>query len=148
MRNLIDSVMRTHHEYSQALRDGAALLRKMGSFTWEGNGPLFEFYECPASWVPKDGFGTCKKLFGPFLVGVNPPVRDGSWSIAGSIPVVTYQPPMFLMVGPPLWWLYDGVKESPIGERVPKEYQGLELLDVLSAYLVEERIMHGSTPFS
>ena len=115
---------------------------------WDGNGPLFEFYECPASWVPKDGFGTCKKLFGPFLVGVNPPVRDGSWSIAGSIPVVTYQPPMFLMVGPPLWWLYDGVKESPIGERVPKEYQGLELLDVLSAYLVEERIMHGSTPFS
>ena len=84
---------------------------------WEGNGPLVEFYECPTDGAPKDGLAIGKKLFGPILVGVNPPVRDGSWAIVGKIPIGQYRPPLFLMMGAPLWWVYDGAKERPIGER-------------------------------
>lgn len=115
---------------------------------WEKNGPLVEFYECPFGWTSEAGLSGCRKLFGPVLVGINPPVREGRWSIIGFIPITGYEPPLFLMMGPPLWWVYDGSNERPVGGRLPKEYHELELLEVFSYQLIEERIRDGSTPFS
>src|SRR5476649_2697041 len=69
---------------------------------WERRGALVQFYECPSSWNTQDGFANSKKLFGPNWVGVNPPVREGRWTIIGCIPIADYKPPSFLMKGPPL----------------------------------------------
>lgn len=115
---------------------------------WAGNGPLVVFYKCPIDWSPTEGFVTSQKLFGPNLVGIHPPIREGRWKVVGHIPILDYDPPLFLMRGPRIWWIYDGVKEKPIGERVPEEYQHLELLVGFPADLIEQGILEGTTSFS
>ena len=118
---------------------------------WKLNGPLVEFYECPLSWVVNHGFSDCKKLFGPIIVLLKQPVREGKWEIIGSIPVEVFNLPKFLMMGrgyEPIWWVCEGSREEPLGVVVPDEYKSLERYYVYTYEQVEQRLLDGTTPYS
>ncbi len=116
-------------------------------------GPFVTVYEGPEDQRAGSLEGY-EKLFGPIGCGVYPPVRLGTWTVVGHVEPTETRLPMFLMMGvgrppdiPPVWWLFDGVRERPLGRDVPDDLKDMELLGVLSWELVEDRIRAGINEF-
>ena len=115
--------------------------------------PIVQLCRCPAGWVIENGLGACETLFGAVMVGANPPVRSGRWSILGRIDPGPVRLPLFLSGGPlkgapdGKWWLSDGRKDKLLGNIVPTRYRHLEWGCVWPVDLIEERIETGVNPF-
>ena len=117
-------------------------------------GPFITVYRGVASneFESMEGY---EYVLGPVLCGVNPPVRSGDWIKVGHTnPPEEFRLPMFLMMGigkppddPPLWWLFDGKSERPIGHDLHEDLRKLELLEVWSWDELEKRIRTGVNPY-
>jgi len=100
-----------------------------------------------------DGLRGLRALFPPVFVGLRASVQSGRWKYIGSLPVASFDFPMFRATGATKpgtyesWWLWDGKKEWFIG-RLPEELRGLEQRAVWGDELLEQRIATGTDPFA
>ncbi len=116
-------------------------------------GPLVRIYICDAEIHQPCDVLNGKRPFDAVACGVNPPVREGRWSIVGRCEIDDPESPQFLSGGDAgpndqrSWWIVDGTMERRLGPIVPENLRDLEMAVVWSADLLEERIRTGTNLF-
>jgi len=117
-------------------------------------GPLIQIYRCPPRWTVDNGFLACPKPFPPIVAGIGAATKSSRWTIVGNVTLDCIEVPKFLAsnarkgIRQATWWLKENGKDEKIGLVVPEHLQGLEVLVVWSAELIEERLETGVNPFS
>lgn len=114
-----------------------------------GEGPFVQVFDyvtdAPATVAELEGKPA---LMQPIRCGINPPVREGRWTIIGALPpperftvptgVVMFRDPS----GAPLWFLVRSFHDQEfLGHELPEEYSHLETAGVVNDLGLESRIL-------
>ncbi len=94
-----------------------------------------------------------KPLFPPVITGIGAAVKTGLWKVVGHIKITNFIYPHFISTdfirmdeSKRKWYLWDGEKNTFIGNPLPEEYKHMEPLIVWAALSVVDRIETGKSP--
>lgn len=128
----------------------------LGKDSWGDLLQIFDYVADQKSELDLPVLKTMNIKFGPILtrIRVGIKIREFNWKKIGNIKVTSFKRPHFIWKeGGPMaksittrWYLYDGIKSTEIGKKLPNEYKSLEYLTNYSPQSLVIRIATGENP--
>ena len=127
--------------------------RAFGQYVYRSKfGPLIQVYDLITDKEFRiEELVNARPLFPPILTGLFAAIRTGLWKIVGRLPVKEFKHPLFVQavwdgkeeIKARRWVLWDGEKETWLGEKLPDECKNLEYLVGWDPHDVVHRIETG-----